>query len=111
MRCLKCCRVLVLLIMTAGLAGCVTETQPVKPLAETALVVSRAGDRATLEFDTEPGLIYQVLYAAQRRAGTQWMVLPGAENIVGTGMRMQMIDRVPYGQDRYYRIRIKAVVR
>jgi hypothetical protein len=93
------------------LTGCVTVVEEVEPLAKARLVVSRAGEQATLQFASERGVIYEVLYASSRDAGTTWKKLPGAERVLGTGQLIQFKDRIPYGAPRYYRLKVVQVVR
>lgn len=92
------------------LAGCVTVVEELEPLAKAKLVVSRAGGEATLQFATERGVTYQILYAANRDPGTTWQKLPGAEKVRGTGQLVQFKDRIPYGSPRYYRLKVIQVI-
>lgn len=93
------------------LAGCVTVVEEVEPLARAQLVVSRAGDQATLQFASEKGVVYQVVHAPTRNPPEGWKPLPGAERIVGTGELVQFKDQIPYRTQRYYRLKIIQITK
>ena len=93
------------------LAGCVTAVEEVAPLAKARLVVSRAGDEATLQFASERGVTYQILYSSSRDPRTPWKELVGAERVQGTGQLIQYTDRIPYGAPRYYRLKVIQVLK
>lgn len=82
--------------------GCVTEI--VKPATSVDLFSTRAGDKVALSWKTKPGETYAIQYASQLSGGGKWTVLPGADRILGTGRVHEMVDQVPGGQQRYYRI-------
>ena len=97
-----------LLLLTAGLvllgtAACTTIREEQQPLADTTLIVTRAGEDTTLGWTAQPRTDYVIWYAERRDAQTRWKVLPGAERLRGQGA-MTWRDRVPTGQTRYYRL-------
>ena len=92
------------------LVGCVTVVEEVKPLASARLVVSRAGSDATLQFSSEVGITYQILYAASRKPGSTWQPLPGADRVKGNGQLIEYRDTIPYSTPRYYRLRVLEVI-
>ena len=91
-------------------AGCVTVVEEMEPLATAKLVVSRAGNEATLQFASERGVTYQILYAGSRDPRTAWQKLPGAERVQGTGSLIEFKDRIPYRTPRYYRLKVIEMV-
>lgn len=97
------------LTLTFGLAGCVTTTEPVEPLEKSQLLVSRAGREAVLQFDSEIGTTYQILYASDRKS--PWRILPAGQHIVGNGAQIRLVDEVPIRENRRYRLRVKTITR
>lgn len=92
--------VAVLLLLT----GCVTQVEEVEPLARTRLIVTRAGGVATLQWQSEIGMTYTLMYADSRKPGTAWRGVPGVHAVPGNGDLMKYEDKLPYGRDRHYRI-------
>lgn len=94
-------------LMILASAGCVSrEIIEVKPVSEVVLTVARSGSSVTLQWQSRVGSTYAVLYSGRMGGGGQWQVLPGAENIQGTGALIQLTDEVPEAQQRYYRLHI-----
>ncbi len=92
------------------LAACVTEEiRPVEPAARSTLVVTRSENQDTLNWKSEPGVVYQVLTAHSRSGNADWTPLPGAERIVGTGRHIQIRNKPSYGRDLHYRLKVLAV--
>lgn len=91
--------------LAAG-AGCRTVREIEEPLAETTLIVTRAGDATTLRWNSRRGVTYLVLYADRREAKARWRPLPGAERVRGTGETITLTDRIPASQVRYYRVQM-----
>jgi hypothetical protein len=48
-----------------------------------------------------------VLYASSHKADAVWKPMEGAVNVQGTGGNIQLTDRVPYGETRYYRLQTR----
>jgi hypothetical protein len=101
------------LLLAALAAGCVMQASrprmdPSK-VVDTTLMVARAGSEATLQWDTEPGTLYTVMYAPDRRAGVQWKPLPGAVRLEGHGQTIRLTDSVPVGINRHYRLHIEPL--
>jgi hypothetical protein len=87
--------------------GCATR-QPVTPfLSRTALTVARVGDTVTLSWPSEKGKTYRILRCDSLTGEANWEVLPGAENLAGTGDFMSFPDTVGQGVNRYYRLRVE----
>jgi hypothetical protein len=74
--------------------------------SETTLTVTRSGESVELSWKSEPGKIYDVLYAEKLGGRTEWKVLPGATNIRGTGDTISHSDSIVNGMNRYYRLNI-----
>jgi|APTNR8051073442_1049403.scaffolds.fasta_scaffold00153_48 hypothetical protein len=85
------------------LCGCSTVREEQKPLAETTMMVTRAGDSTTMTWTAQPAVDYVIWYADRRDAQARWLVLPGAERLRGQGP-MTWRDQVPSGRLRYYRL-------
>lgn len=92
--------------------GCATQREIIseKPLHETRLFVTRSGETVNLSWDSQPDLAYTVLYNTAHSARSPWNVLPGFDFIRGTGRTLSYTDRVPVGQERYYRLRAQPAV-
>lgn len=86
-----------------ALCGCATVREEQKPLAETTMVVTRAGETTTLMWTAQPAVDYVIWYADRRDAKARWNVLPGAERLSGQGP-MTWRDQIPSGRLRYYRL-------
>ena len=86
-----------------AVAGCTTVPDPDEPEVAT-LVTARAGDDVTLQWKTEPGMVYSVVYTEKLSGGT-WDTVSGIERVEGTGGIVQFKDRVPAGVPRYYRLK------
>lgn len=70
------------------------------------LIVARAGDAVKLSWESKPGLLYTVVYSSSLGGNAKWLPLPGCERIAGNGQTMEVEDRAPEGQARYYRLHI-----
>lgn len=101
-------RALGCVLLLAGLwglaTGCATVREEQRPLADTTLTVTRAGEDMTLGWTALPDVDYVIWYADRRDAQARWQVLPGAERITGRGRPVIWRDRVSAGQNRYYRL-------
>ncbi|HMP73695.1 MAG TPA: hypothetical protein PKE55_10575 [Kiritimatiellia bacterium] len=97
------------LVLLGILTGCVTQTlnAPGDEWAETRLVVTRVADEVNLSWSSKPGLNYTLVYATSRAPGAPWLPLPGGESVRGTGQTITFTDRVPEGQNRYYRLQVQ----
>jgi hypothetical protein len=92
-------------------AGCVTEVVQT-PEKEATLVVTRAGDTATLTWKAEKGITYVVMYSDGADAPRKWKVLPGAEHVqTASGEQITLTDRLPPGANRYYRLQILSAAK
>ena len=94
------------LAVGAAAPGCKTIHEEVQPLRETTLTVARSGGEVTLSWIGVRGTYYSVMYTDARGAKAQWKLLPDAINVRGlaTGEPIVVMDRVPAGQPRYYRL-------
>lgn len=86
--------------------GCATR-EIVKPAAQTTLVVTRAGDRVQMQWQSARGATYTVIYSTALGSGARWQPLPQASRLKGTGELMQVEDRPPPGRPRYYDIQVE----
>ena len=90
----------------AGLSGCKTVREEVKPIRETTLTVARSGDDVTLSWLGVRGMYYSVMYTDSRGSRAKWTLLADAINIraLASGEPIVVKDRVPASQPRYYRL-------
>jgi uncharacterized protein YceK len=54
------------------LCGCATVREEQKPLAETTMMVTRAGDSTTMTWTAQPAVDYVIWYADRRDAQARW---------------------------------------
>ena len=87
-----------------ALTGCTTIREEEKPLADTTMGITRAGDDVTLSWASQADMAYCIWYTERREAKSRWKILPGAEQVRGNGKTLTLRDRVPTGQTRFYRI-------
>lgn len=71
----------------------------------TRFSTSRAGEVQLLSWKSEPGALYTVLF--NDGAGKQWLPLPQAGLVRGTGKMITVRDQVPETVKRRYRVRIR----
>ncbi len=82
--------------------GCTTVETPVLPRRDTVLTVTRVENEYTLSWKSEAGQDYAVLFSAG--SGRPWSLLPGFEQVTGTGETIVVRDRALPGEARYYRL-------
>ncbi|HMP88819.1 MAG TPA: hypothetical protein PJ991_01395 [Kiritimatiellia bacterium] len=103
-----------LLVVLAGIVACGCAKQRVTledvPLSKTRLFVTRSADVVSLSWESDPDFAYTVLYNHTRSARSPWKVLPGFDYIRGTGRTLTYTDRVPPGEERFYRLQINPAV-
>lgn len=97
---------LVALALPLSLASCTTTREIVEEEGrrETTLFVTQAGDTVTMQWKSEPGIQYTILFAENRGSQARWQPLAGAIRIPGTGSEIQWTDTVPRGAQRFYRL-------
>lgn len=90
----------------AGVLGCKTVREELRPVRETTLTVARSGGEVTLSWIGLRGMYYSVMYSESRGARATWMALPGAVNIpaLASGEPIIVHDRLAATQQRYYRL-------
>lgn len=93
-----------LVLAGALVAGCVTyEEQRLRASPMTTLTVARAGESVSIQFPSEKGVMYTILWTANLNSRS-WEPLPNAVRVMGTGELMAFEDHVPNGIQRYYRL-------
>lgn len=91
------------------MTGCVTyEEQRLPASPMTTLTVARAGESVSIQFPSEKGVMYTVLWTADLNSGS-WKPLPNALRVAGTGELMAFEDHVPNGIQRYYRLQAEKL--
>ncbi len=94
-----------LCLILALLAGSCVSEEVAMPRRETILVVTRAGDEATLSWTPEADAFFAVMYSEGTDKPRKWKVLPGAEQVRGRkGEAVILVDRLRPGANRYYRL-------
>ena len=88
--------------------GCVTRTV-LPPLSTTALIVTRSGNEARLQWESSPDALYTLLYAKNRSAKAQWTTHEDCIRRRGTGRIMSLVDIVDRGSPRRYRLHIEPL--
>lgn len=103
--------VILLSVFAGVLTGCVTEVVPLRDqaLSETTLTVTRAGNTTQLQWETDPGFLYTVMYARSRSANASWRALPQAVRIRGTGKTVSIKTETPAHLKRHYRLHIEPL--
>jgi hypothetical protein len=92
------------LMLLLAVTACATTREIQKPVSENRMFVTRSGENVSLSWDSRPGLSYTVYYNQTRSARQPWKVLPGFDHIRGTGRTLSYTDRVPAGEERFYRL-------
>ena len=92
-----------------ALDGCQTSSRPAvsEDGVRSTLVVGRSQDSATLQWESKRGVVYSVLFAKSRSSGAVWQPLPGYEKVPGTGETITIVDKIPYGVTRHYRLHVQ----
>jgi hypothetical protein len=94
--------------LSLSFSGCVHQEVAGKPepASRTMLTVTRSGDSVRLGWKSEVEKVYDILYTEKLGGQTKWKILPGANNLRGTGKIMTFTDAVENGMTRYYRLNI-----
>lgn len=95
-----------LLLLAAG--GCASwrVKEVVQPVREARLFVVHAGEDFVLRWESRTNTSYTVLYTSSLWPRPEWKVLPGAEQIQGTGAELTVKDRGDLAEMRYYRLQV-----
>ena len=86
--------------------GCMT-TSPVsesKVTKRTKLIRTQAGDQVTLQWDTELGVTYSVIYSKTLKKVPKWKRLPNYSDIPGNGNTTTIRFTAPEAGRIYYRL-------
>lgn len=82
---------------------------PSGAVSSVTMTIVQSGGESTLQWKTEPGVLYTLMYATDRRPGAEWKAHPQYTRIVGDGQTITAKDRVPPGAQRYYRLHVERV--
>ena len=66
---------------------------------------TQAGNEVTLQWQSEPGVIYGVIYSTNLNDSRGWRVLPGFDRIPGNGGMQKVTFTAPVPGKAYYRLR------
>ena len=93
-----------LLLLLAALVGCVSVPLDSGEQHNPALLIAQNSDGAVaMTWDSLPRYIYTIYYKGASRG--EWLPVPTANRVRGTGGTMQVIDRVKPGSAmRRYRL-------
>lgn len=96
-----------MLLLAAG--GCASwrVREVVQPVREARLFVVHAGEDFVLRWESQTNTSYAVLYTSSLWPRPEWKVLPGAEQLKGTGAELTVKDRGDLDEMRYYRLQVR----
>lgn len=66
---------------------------------------TQVGDQVTLQWDSEPGMVYGVVYSTNISDNRSWQFLPGYDRILGNGGSQTVTFTAPVSGKAYYRLR------
>ncbi|NCC52752.1 MAG: hypothetical protein EOM20_16250 [Spartobacteria bacterium] len=89
--------------------GCATQQPRTAPEIDTTLMMARSGDKATLQWNTRPDMLYTIMYAPHRKGGAVWKPLPSYTRVPGNGSTVTITDNIPPNTPRHYRLHIEAL--
>lgn len=101
-------RNIILALFCLAAAGCATRTV-LPPLYESVLIVTHSGNEAHIQWESDPHALYTLLYAYDRGPRAEWKPHPDCQRRRGTGEKMTMVDEMPSGRMRYYRLHIEPL--
>ena len=70
----------------------------------TKMIRTQVEDQVTLQWNSEPRVVYGVLYTQNAKIRESWKILPGFESIQGTGKKLQVTFSAPLSGKVYYRL-------
>lgn len=73
------------------------------PVSRAKIVKTQSGQTVTLEWPTEPGERYTIVYSPDLEDMTQWKILPGYNGILATGERTRCTFQAPAPGRIHYR--------
>lgn len=87
-------------------AGCATAPDPARQLPQRRpkLYRTQAGDTVVLQWESEAGARYSVVYATDLGHSAVWRFLPGFEDFTGTGGTQTISFTAPVPGRTYYRL-------
>ncbi len=98
------------LFLAAGMGflacGCSTtpSTTDLLPTKRPTLYRTQAGDQVTLQWESEVGARYAVIYTPDREDPNLWRVLPAFSDLAGSGGAQVITFKAPQSGRLYYRI-------
>lgn len=96
----------VLAISAMFSVGCATTStdSTAKPTTRTKLIRTQAGDQVTLQWDSDPGVEYSVIYSRTLGKAQKWQRLPNYSDIPGNGTTTIVRFTAPESGRLYYRL-------
>ena len=87
--------------------GCTTSTVPAANSRETRakLFRTQVGNEVTLQWQSQPGVVYGVIYTTDIKDNRNWRLLPGFDRVVGNGGSQRITFTAPVAGKAYYRLR------
>ncbi len=76
------------------------------PSAKRALIVAQSGDEVTLQWKTEKGFLYTILFTDKPEGEARWAPLPGYVNMAGSGMQETVKFKVDPVRPRRFNLRV-----
>lgn len=83
------------------------------PSKDRALMIAQSGDQVTLQWNSEKGKCYTLLYtdeqySEQAQGCAVWSVLPGYERMPGTGRQETRVFKTDPTRPRRYNLRVET---
>jgi len=91
-------------LLFCALAGCVRVEDRREPFSKTRMVITRDTKGVKLQWNSDQGQRYAILYKDPGTPGARWRPLPGYDQVIGTGGVMTVKDPSPSTPNRDYRI-------
>lgn len=91
--------------------ACVHVEHEKKPLAKANLFVSRGPQSTTLQWESQPGILYTIMAKQKNARSGTWVPIRDASNLHGTGSTMRYIDHPRRGLEKSYRLHLVPMKR
>ena len=95
------------LFLLGLLSACVQQRIiPRDPLTRADLIITRSAEDVQLQWESDPKMLYTVMYLDTKKKGSPWQPLPHGIKLLGTGKTIQVLDQPPANTMRRYRLHI-----
>jgi hypothetical protein len=76
------------------------------PSSKRALIVVQSGDEVTLQWKSEKGYAYTIMYTDKPQGDARWEPLPGYVNMAGTGKQETLQFKIDPIRPRRFNLRV-----